>query len=500
MEEENMAGKTFIAVDLGASSGRVIAGCLENGKLALEEMHRFENGPVERNGSLLWDINQIFGEVKAGIKKAVAAYPDAESVGIDTWGVDYVVVKPDGSFTRDPYNYRDARTENMPEKLFKIIPETELYAHTGMQRMLFNTIYQLMAHKEAHPEDFADGNQMLLFPDALAYLLCGCKTCEYTHASTTNLLNAASREWDWEIIEKLGLPQSFFPKLTQPSTVVGQLSAELAAEFGCRRINICKVGSHDTASAVAAVPAPSDKNWVYISFGTWALFGAELDSPVLTPESLQAGFTNEGGLNGKIRYLTNIIGMWLAQELKADWAKRDGAKKPWSEIDRMAQEAQGLKFIINPNSHEFLAPGDMAGKIRRFCERTGQGTPNDAETIRCIYDSLGLCFRDRMELMSKLSGNTYDCLNIVGGGSNAKVIMQIATDICNVRVIAGPVEATASGNILAQAMACGEVRDLAAARDVVRASVTPDVYEVKDHDRAKYDAAYARFLKLAGQA
>ena len=491
-----MSVKKFIAVDLGASSGRVIVGILENQKITLEEIHRFENGPEERGSSLFWNLSRIFTEVKAGIRKAVTAHPEVESIGIDTWGVDYVVLKPDGTFARDPYNYRDARTENVPEKVFRLIPEQELYAHTGMQRMLFNTIYQLFAQREAHPEDFAPGNTMLLMPDALAYLLCGCKTCEYTDASTTNLLNAAKREWDWEIIDRLGLPRSFFPQLTQPSTVVGKLSPELAAEFGCRQINICKVGSHDTASAVASVPAPVDKNWIYISFGTWALFGAELDSPVLTPESLQAGFTNEGGLNGKIRYLTNIIGMWLAQELKADWAKRDGEKMPWSKIDRMAVESEGLKFIIDPNAHEFLSPGDMAGKIRRFCERTGQGTPNDAETIRCVYDSLGLCFRAKMDQMSKLSGLSYDCLNIVGGGSNAKVIMQIAADICNARIIAGPVEATAAGNILAQAMACGEVANLEKARDVVRASFTPDIYEVQDRDRAKYDAAYARFLKL----
>ena len=492
-----MAARKFIAVDLGASSGRVIVGILENGKISLEEIHRFENGPEERSTSLFWNLDHIFTEVKTGIKKAAAAHPEVESIGIDTWGVDYVIVKPDGTFTRDPYNYRDARTEAVPEKVFRLIPETELYAHTGTQRMIFNTIYQLFAHRETHPEDFAEGNSLLLMPDALAYLLCGSRTCEYTHASTTNLLNAASREWDWEIIDRLGLPRSFFPALTPPSTIVGKLSGELTREFGCQPIRICKVGSHDTASAVASVPAPTDKNWIYISFGTWALFGAELDAPVLTEESLQAGFTNEGGLNGKIRYLTNIIGMWLAQELKADWARRDGAKMPWSKIDRMALEAEPLKFIINPNAHEFLAPGDMAGKIRRFCERSGQGSPNDAETIRCVYDSLGLCFRAKMDQMSRLSGSRYDCLNIVGGGSNAKVIMQIATDICNVRVIAGPVEATAAGNILSQAIACGEVKDLEAARDVIRASFTPDIYEVKDHDRAKYDAAYKRFLKLS---
>lgn len=491
-----MTTEKFLAIDMGASSGRVMAGILENGKLTLEEIHRFDNGPVERDGSLYWDLDGIFSELKTGIKKALAKHPDARSIGIDTWGVDYVVLKPDGKFARAPYNYRDARTEGIPEEVFKTIPEQELYGRTGMQKMLFNTIYQLTAHRKAHPEDFAPGNKMLMIPDAIAYLLCGDASCEYTDASTTNLLNAATRDWDWETIDKLGFPRSFFPKLTQPSTVVGKLREELAAELGCKQLAVCKIGSHDTASAVASVPCPENKNWIYVSFGTWALFGAELDSPVLTPEAMNASFTNEGGLDHKIRFLTNIIGMWLAQELKADWAKRDGAKMPWSVIDKMAVEAEPLKFIINPNSHEFLAPGDMAGKIRRFCERTGQGTPSDAETIRCVYDSLALCFRNKIELMSKLSKVDFDCLNIVGGGSNASVIMKIAADICNVNVIAGPTEATAAGNILTQAMACGLVKDLKGVRDIVRASFTPVIYEPQDKARAKYDAAYERYLKM----
>ena len=491
-----MASEKYLAIDLGASSGRAIVGILEDGKITLEEMHRFENGPTERGSSLYWNAESLFAEIKEGIRKSLAKYPDIRSMGIDTWGVDYVIVKPDGSFAREPYNYRDSRTDNIPEEVFKIVPEAELYSRTGMQLMQINTLFQLVAHRKQHPEDFADGNIMLMIPDALSYLFSGDRTCEYTESSTSHMLNAITREWDFVTLDKLGFPRSFFPKITPPSTIVGKLREEVARELGVPRIDICKVGSHDTASAVASVPAPDDRKWVYISCGTWALFGAELDAPVLTEAACKAGFTNEGGLNNKIRFLTNIIGMWLAQELRADWAARDGEKKPWSVIDKMAMECEGLRFVINPNEREFLSPGDMAGKIRRYCERTGQGTPNDAETIRCVYDSLGLCFRAKLDQLAALSGAHYDCLNIVGGGSNAAVLMRIATDICNVKVIAGPVEATATGNILSQAMAAGSVKDLAAARGIVKASFTPKIYTPSAVDRAPYDAAYAKFRKL----
>ena len=491
----NMADK-FLAIDMGASSGRVIAGILENGILTLEEMHRFENGPVEKGKNLYWDFDGIFREIKEGLRKALAKHPDAKSIGIDTWGVDYVILKKDGSFAREAYNYRDERTNGMPEEVFAKVPEEELYGRAGIQQMFFNTIYQLQAHKKEFPQDLEDGSTLLLVPDAIAYLLCGDTSCEYTEASTTNLLNATTRQWDFETIDKLGFPRSFFPALTAPGTVVGRLREDLAAELGCPQVEICKVGSHDTASAVAALPAPADKEWLYISCGTWALFGAELDQPVLTKQAMDGSFTNEGGVGNKIQFLTNIIGMWLAQELKADWAQRDGEKMPWSLIDKMAVESKGLEFIIDPNYPDFRTPGDMAGKIRRFCERTGQGTPTDAQTIRCVYDSLALCFRNKLEEMKKLSGTDFTCFNVVGGGSNAKVIMQIVADVCNVQVIAGPTEATAAGNILTQAMAYGAVKDLQDARDVVRNSFVPVIYEVKDSDRAKFDAAYAKYLTL----
>ena len=493
-----MASEKYVAADMGASSGRVIVGILENGKLVIEEMHRFDNGPVEKDGSLFWDSDMIFREIKTGVKKAFAKYPDIISFAADTWGVDYVFIKEDGTFARAPYNYRDARTDTAPEEVFGIIPEAELYSRTGTQKMQLNTIYQLYAHKKAHPEDF-EGTTLLMIPDAFTYLFCGDKTCEYTEASTSNLLDAASRSWDYKTIDALGFNRNIFPAITSSPAEVGKIKKNVAEELGIPQITVCKVGSHDTASAVAAVPAEKGSDFVYISFGTWALFGAELDSPVLTEEARLAGFTNEGGLNGKIRFLTNIIGMWLAQELRADWSKRDGEKVPWSKIDPMAKNAEGLKYLIDPNAREFLSPGDMYGKICRFCERTGQGTPDDAAAIRCVYDSLGMCFRAKLEILEKLSGKKFDALNIVGGGSNASVIMQIASDICNRKIIAGPVEATASGNILAQAMANGSVKDLDHAREIVRNSFDPAIYTPQDSCREKYDAAYNKFLTLIGK-
>ena len=490
----------YIAIDMGASSGRVMAGILENGILQLEEIHRFDNGPIEENGSLFWDIESIFSEIKTGLKAAFARHPDAKSIAVDTWGVDYVILKKDGTFARKPYNYRDARTDGMPEKVFAdILPEEEIYKKTGTQLMQINTLYQLLAHKEAHKEDFAQGNTILMIPDAITYLLCGDTTCEYTESSTSNLLDAAKRSWDFELIEKLGLPKSLFPAITESPAVVGKLKAELCRELGIASANVCKVGSHDTASAVAAVPAPEKGDFVYISFGTWALFGAELDNPVLTEEARIASFTNEGGLAGKIRFLTNIIGMWLAQELRADWGKRAGEKIPWSKIDPMAAKAEPLKFLIDPNAREFLSPGDMYGKIQRFCERTGQGTPDEGAAIRCVYDSLALCFRMKKEMLEKLTGKSFAALNMVGGGSNASVIMQIAADLCQCPIIAGPVEATASGNVLAQAVADGVLKDLKDVRDTVKRSFTPVTYTPGNVDKAALDAAYAKFQTLIGK-
>jgi len=491
-----MAARRYLAFDLGASSGRAIIGTLENGKLSLEEVHRFENGPFEKDGSLFWNFDGLFGELKTGLKKAVATAPDIASMAIDTWGVDYGIVKEDGSFARPPYHYRDSRTDKTQEAIFGIIPEVELYAKTGIQRLPFNTIYQLFEHKKAHPEDFK-GGKVLLMPDALAYRFCGEVSCEYTDASTMQLLDAKKRDWDFDLIERVGLPKGIFPKVQQPCAVVGKLFPELAKELGCASIAVCKIGSHDTASAVASVPAPKDVKWAYISCGTWALLGSEADAPTLTPEAMRAGFTNEGGINGKIRFLSNIIGLWLVQETRRIWSERKGSKIPFAEIAAMAEKAQPLRYLVNPNDPRFMAPGDIPAKIREYCAETKQqGVPDDAALVRCIYDSLALCFRSKLEQLQSLTGVKYGCMNIVGGGTQAKILMRLAADCLGIPVVAGPVEATAIGNILSQAMAEGKVKSLEEAREIVRSSFEVDEYQPSKSDRKAWDDAYSRFVKL----
>ncbi len=489
-----MASRKYLAFDLGASSGRGIVGTFDGKKIALEEVHRFDNGPVEKDGSLFWDIESIFSELKTGLKKALAASPGIASMGIDTWGVDYAIVKKNGSFARNPYHYRDSRNDGVADEVFKIVSEDEVYSRTGMQRLPFNTIFQLFAHKKAHPEDFKGGT-LLMMPDALGYMFSGEAACEYTDASTSQLLDATKRDWDFELIEKLGLPKSLFPKLMQPSTLFGKLSAKLSKELGCPRINVCKVGSHDTASAVASVPCRKGSEWAYISCGTWALLGSEADAPTLTKEAREAGFTNEGGLNGKIRFLSNITGLWLIQETRRVWSERKGSKIPFAEIAAMAEKAQPLRFLVNPNSSKFLAPGDFPARIREYCAETNQGNPDDNAVVRCIYDSLALCFRAKLEQLQSLTGKKYGTLQIVGGGTQAKILMKLAADAVGIPVLAGPVEATAIGNILSQAMADGKIRSLEEARDVVRNSFELDEYQPSG-DRKAWDDAFARFIKL----
>ncbi len=490
-----MAARRYLAFDLGASSGRAIIGTLDGAKLSLEEVHRFENGPFEKDGSFFWDFDVIFGELKTGLRKAAAIAPDIASMAVDTWGVDYAIVKKDGSFARQPYHYRDHRTDKTMEKVFAIVPESELYARTGIQRLVFNTIYQLFEHKKAHPEDF-EGGKVLLMPDALAYKFCGKVSCEYTDASTMQLLDAKRRDWDFELIDKLGLPRGIFPEIQSPSTVAGKIFPELARELGCGDISVCKVGSHDTASAVASVPAPKNVKWAYISCGTWALLGSEADAPTLTPEAMRAGFTNEGGLNGKIRFLSNIIGLWLVQETRRIWSERKGSKIPFAEIAAMAETAKPLRYLVNPNDPRFMAPGDIPARIREYCAETKQGVPDDAALVRCIYDSLALCFRSKLEQLQSLTGFKYGCLNIVGGGTQAKILMRLAADCLGIPVVAGPVEATAIGNVLSQAMAEGRVASLDEAREIVRNSFEVDEYAPSKGDRQAWDEAYSRFVKL----
>ncbi|MBQ4329751.1 MAG: rhamnulokinase [Lentisphaeria bacterium] len=488
--------KNFLAFDLGASSGRGIIGTVENGKLTMKEIHRFPNGPVEIDGSFYWDYDRLCGELKTGLRNALATGVKLDGISIDTWGVDYVFFdKNTKKARRRPYNYRDPRTVAAAEKVWKTVSKDVLYKATGIQCMTLNTIYQLCAHKEAHPEDF-ENSFFLPIPDALALSLGGNATAEYTFCSTTNLLDPAKRTWHWELIDKLGLPRDIFPEIVEAGTPSGMLSAELCAELGCDPIPIFKCGAHDTASAVAAVPAPLTGQWAYLSAGTWALLGAEIDKPMISELSEKEAITNEGGVGGKIRFLTNIMGSWLFQELRRVWNEA-GKNLSFNDMEQMARASEPCKYFINPNCSEFAAPGDMPGNIRAFLKRTGQGEEfTDAEVVRAVYDSLALYFSAKLALLEKILGASYACLNVVGGGTKDGFLMELASCALNRQVVAGPIEATAAGNILVQAMAAGELASLDEVREVIRNSFELKTFSPDPAMAAKFAAVADKFAAV----
>ncbi|MBQ9789346.1 MAG: rhamnulokinase [Lentisphaeria bacterium] len=487
--------KHFLAFDLGASSGRGIIGTLEDGKLALQEIHRFENGLKNINGSFFWDFPSLVEEIKKGIGKAFEVTRDISAIAIDTWGVDYVLFDRDTKEVKAlPYHYRDERTLKYLDEIWSKISKDEIYKRTGIQFMPFNTLYQLYAHMKEKPEDLENA-VFLHIPDALAYMIGGDFTTEYTDASTGNLLNPYTHEWDWEIIDTLGLPRDIFPKIVEPATLGGTLSTELQQKYGVGAIPIVKVGTHDTASAVLAVPAADGDDFAYISCGTWALLGAELNAPSLDVSAQT--FTNEGGVGQTIRYLTNIMGCWLLQETRRDFIAK-GRKISFSEMGELSKAAEPLKYLINPNDSFFTAPENMISRVKEFAAMHGQNgsAMSDGEVIRAIHDSLGLCFRVKLTELGKILGKNYKVLNIIGGGTQDDILMQSAADAGNITVVAGPIEATAIGNILAQAMACKVVANISEARKIVRDSFDVVTYTPSQANRNKYDEAFEKFIKF----
>lgn len=491
-----MMKQVFLAFDLGASSGRGILGTFAGGRLELAEIHRFPNGPVERDGHLYWDFDALVREIKTGIGKALQLTPDIAGIALDTWGVDYALFdRTSGKLKRQPFNYRDGRTAKAVPEVFAKISREALYRRSGIQFMQLNTLYQLVAHHDEFPQDF-DHAELLMIPDALMRALGGDATSEYTECSTSNLLDPASRNWDWELIDLLGLPREVFPRIVAPGTPGGQLSPELCREFGCAPIPIFKVGSHDTASAVGAVPAPEKGSWAYVSCGTWALLGAEIAAPVRCARGEQAPFTNEGGLDGKIRFLTNIMGSWLFQETRRFW-KENGCERSFADMEKMALAAPAGRFLIDPSDSEFLAPGNMPERIRNYCRQTGQGDiPDDGALLRTIYDSLALVFAHYLAELEAILDIRCASLNLVGGGTKDALLMQLAADAINRPAVAGPVEATAIGNLLAQGMAAGVIADLAAAREVVKKSFELQAYQPDPAMAGLYDELRPRFAAL----
>lgn len=455
------AVKYYLAIDIGASSGRHILAHLEDGRMVLEEVHRFPNGMVEKDGELVWDVDELFAQIKLGMKKCAQLGKIPVSVGVDTWGVDIVLLDKDKERIGNAVAYRDSRTRGMDEEVYKLIPEDELYARTGIQKAIFNTIYQLMALKTKKPEHLEKAEIMLMMPDYFHYLLSGVAVTEYTEATTGQLIHPETKDWDMELIEKLGYPKRIFQKIVTPGTDIGDLTEAVKEEVGFH----CKVvvpATHDTGSAVIAVPTDSD-NAMYISSGTWSLMGTELLKANCSPESKKNNLTNEGGYDYRFRYLKNIMGLWMIQSVK----KEIGGELGFGEICDMASKCS-ISSIVDCNDDRFLAPANMTEEVRKACLESGQQVPEGiAEIASVIYNSLAQCYAQTVKEIEGITGQKYDRIHIVGGGSNAEYLNKLTAQATGIPVYAGPTEATAIGNVAAQMMTAGELSGLKAARKCV---------------------------------
>ena len=467
--------KVYLAADFGGGSGRVIAGWLSDGKLIMEEVHRFPNRQVRMGKHVYWDFPALFADMKDGLKKAAAKGYNVASIGVDTWGVDFGLIDRDGNLLGNPVCYRDARTAGVPDKVAQILNPTDHYATTGIQVMEINTLSQLYSLKGSAQLEAAD--RMLFMPDLFSYFLTGVANNEYCIASTSELLDAKARTWSWSTIEKLGLPKHIFGDIVMPGTIRGTLSKEVAAETGLGEINVVAVGSHDTASAVAAVPAVDSSELVaFLSSGTWSLLGVELAEPILTESARLAQFTNEGGVGGKIRFLQNITGLWILQRLMAEWKER-GEEQTFAELLSAAAQAS-ISTVIPVADAAFMNPSSMEQAICDYCKQSAQPVPQTkAELTRCVLQSLAAKYREAIEGVNPMLPQPLSRLYIIGGGSQNALLNQLTADALGIPVWAGPVEATAMGNILVQAMASGEVSSIDELRSVVRNSVTPQIFE-----------------------
>lgn len=467
-----MAQKTYyLAVDIGASSGRHILGHLENGRLVTEEIHRFPNGLEKKDGEACWDLERLFREIKTGMKKCRDAGKIPVSMGIDTWAVDFVLLDGENRILGNTVGYRDGRTEEMDREVCSVIPKEDLYRRTGIQKQIFNTIYQLMAVKRKHPEYLEQAKTFLMIPDYFHFLLTGKQAVEYTNATTTQLVCPESRGWDRELIGRLGYPVGMFPEILQPGTVLGRLADDIREEVGFD----CEVvlpATHDTGSAVLAVPSLEERT-MYLSSGTWSLMGVERRKADCSEESRRKNFTNEGGYEYRFRYLKNIMGLWMVQCLKREWPE----KYSFGEICAKAEQA-GIPSVVNCEDERFLAPESMIREVQEACRESGQQVPQTlAELARVIYRSLALCYRDTAREIEVLTGNIYRTLHIVGGGANAEFLNQLTADVSGRTVFAGPTEATAIGNLMVQMLQKKEWENLAQARQCVF-----DSFEIRRYD------------------
>ena len=471
--------KRVLAFDFGASSGRAILAEYEGGSLTYREVHRFENNPRQADGHFRWDFTGLMANVHLGIEKAGAF----DSIGFDTWGVDFGLLDEDGRLLEDPVHYRDGRTEGMVERASKILPEEALYAATGNQIMPINNLFQLLALQNEQPDIWARARQLLFMPDLFAHALCGAQVCETTIASTSQMLDPKTGEWSEPVLKAFGIPQSLLAKRVDSGSVVGEYQGA----------KVIAVAGHDTQCAVAAMPA-LQPGAAFLSCGTWSLLGCELEEPVLTKESMALKLSNERGANGKVNYLKNIIGLWLIQESRRQW-RREGQEYSFSQLEQLALEAEPMRSFIDPDAPEFTPPGDIPARVRDFCRRTGQPVPETVgQVMRCIYQSLALKYRFALEQLGRATGKTFTALHVMGGGAQAQLLCRMTAGSTGLPVIAGPIEATALGNILIQLMALGQIKDLDEGRALVARTEAVKRYEPEE--TALWNSALERYKTI----
>lgn len=492
-----MSKKRVLAFDYGASSGRAIIGTYDGKKITLEEVHRFSNDPVMIGNTMYWDTLRLFFEMKQGMVKAKLA-GGFDSIGIDTWGVDFGMLDKRGMLVETPIHYRDARTVGRIEKSFELMPREEIYKITGLQFNEFNTLFQLLALVQDRPEVLEKVDKILLTPDLFAYFLTGEMNAELSIASTTQLMDARTGQWSEEILDAMGIPKHILPKIVPCGTKAGKVTDAIKEELGLEGdIDVIAVAGHDTQSALIAVPT-QEKDFIFMSCGTWSLFGTELDEPLINETSSKLDITNESGYGGKISFLKNIIGLWMIQESRRQWI-REGKEYSFGELEKMASEAEGLKCFVDVDDPRFNPSGNMPRRIREYCEQTGQYVPQTVgEIVRCINQSLAMKYRNTIEKIEECTGKNYDKIYMVGGGIQSKMLCQLTSNACMREVSAGPIEATVYGNIALQLMVSGEIKDINEARKVIANSEPIATYQPQDGDA--WEAAYRTYLDVIQKA
>ena len=486
-----METKKVLAVDLGASSGRVMLGSFDGEKITVEELHRFSNDPVILGNTMYWDFLRLFHEIKQGLIKS-KAYGKIDSISVDTWGVDFGLLDREGNLLGNPVHYRDARVNGMLDKSFEKIDKDTFYGITGNQFMEINTVFQLLYLVLNKKEMLEQADSLLMMPDLFNYYLSGGKCCEYSIASTTQMLDAVKKSWSDEVMEKLGLPKRLLQQVVPSGTTVGTLSPQLCEELGIEPMKVVAGAGHDTQCALAAVPT-GEKDFIFISCGTWCLFGTELEEPIIDENSARFNITNEGGVGGKISFLKNIIGLWLIQESRRQWM-REGKEFSFSELEKLAAAEEPFRSLIDPDAPEFAPSGNVPRRIRDFCKRTGQPVPEtEGQIVRCINESLALKYRMAFEEIRECTGKEYPVIHMVGGGTQSALLCQLTANACGCPVYAGPVEATVYGNVAIQLMAEGAVGGLEEIRSVIKAS--EEIRRFEPQDRARWEEAYRSYCE-----